>query len=135
MKIFGVDFTSVPSSKKPITCAQCRLDENGLSLENSFSNRSFDEFENFLQHPGPWVAGMDFPFGQPRKLIENMGWPQTWEGYVRHLSPLTKKDFDTLLKTYRDARPFWRQPRRKMRTKTGGVSYVPPKTEVWIPSS
>jgi len=106
MKIFGVDFTSIPSSKKPITCAQCRLDENGLSLETSFSIRSFDEFENFLQQPGPWVAGMDFPFGQPRKLIENMGWPQTWEGYVHQLAPLTKRDFDALLKTYRDARPI-----------------------------
>ena len=105
MKIFGVDFTSVPSSRKAITCVQCRLDEDGLSLESSVSTRSFDEFENFLQQPGPWVAGMDFPFGQPRKLIENMGWPQTWEGYVHHLSPLTKKDFDALLKTYRDARP------------------------------
>ena len=105
MKIFGVDFTSVPSSRKPITCAQCRLDENGLSLETCFPIRSFDEFENFLLQPGLWVAGFDFPFGQPRKLIENMGWPQTWEGYIRHLSPLTKKDFDALLKTYRDARP------------------------------
>lgn len=105
MKIFGVDFTSVPSIKKPITCAQCRLDENGLFLESSFSLRSFDEFENFLRQPGPWVAGFDFPFGQPRKLIVNMGWPQTWEGYVQHLSPLTKKDYDALLKSYRDARP------------------------------
>lgn len=105
MKIFGVDFTSVPSHKKPITCAQCRLDESGLFLEASFPIRSFDEFEKFLRQPGPWVAGMDFPFGQPRKLVENIGWPLTWEGYVLHLSPLTKKDFDALLKTYRDARP------------------------------
>jgi hypothetical protein len=105
MKIFGVDFTSVPSSKKAITCVQCRLDEKILYLESSVSIRSFDEFENFIQLPGSWVAGMDFPFGQPRKLIENMGWPQTWEGYIRQLSPLTKQDFDALLKTYRNARP------------------------------
>lgn len=56
MKIFGVDFTSVPISKKAITFVQCRLDENDLFLESSFPTRSFDEFEKFLQQPGPWVA-------------------------------------------------------------------------------
>jgi hypothetical protein len=104
MKIFGVDFTSVPSSKKAITCIQCRLDEDGLSLENSVSIRSFDEFENFLQQPGPWVAGMDFPFGQPRKLIENIGWPQTWEGYVHHVAAMTKLEFVETLAKYRAGR-------------------------------
>lgn len=104
MKIFGVDFTSVPSSKKPITAVQCRLDENGLFLENSVSIRSFDEFENFLQQPGPWVAGMDFPFGQPRKLIENMGWLKTWEGYVGQIGKMTKLEFVETLAQYRSGR-------------------------------
>lgn len=104
MKIFGVDFTSVPSFKKAITCVQCRLDEDGLSLENSVSIRSFDEFENFLQQPGPWVAGMDFPFGQSRKLIENIGWPKTWEGYVGHVGKMTKPEFIEALAKYRAGR-------------------------------
>ncbi len=104
MKIFGVDFTSVPSSRKAITCVQCRLDENGLSLESSVSIRSFDEFENFLQQPGPWVAGMDFPLGQPRKLIENINWPRTWEGYVGHVGNMTKSEFVDTLKEYRARR-------------------------------
>lgn len=104
MKIFGVDFTSVPSSKKVITCVQCRLDEDGLSLETSFPIRSFDGFENFLKQPGSWVAGMDFPFGQPRKLIENIGWPRTWEGYVGHVGEMTKLEFVETLAKYREGR-------------------------------
>ena len=104
MKIYGVDFTSVPSSKKAITCVQCRLDEDGLSLERFDRITSFNEFENFLRRPGPWVAGMDFPFGQPRKLIENIGWPQTWEGYVRHVGEMTKSEFVETLAKYRDSR-------------------------------
>lgn len=104
MKIFGVDFTSVPSSRKPITCAQCRLDEDGLFLESSISIKSFEEFENFLRQPGPWVAGMDFPFGQPRKLIENIGWPKTWEGYVGHIGKMTKAGFVETLAEYRAGR-------------------------------
>ena len=104
MKIFGIDFTSVPSSKKPITAVQCRLDENGLFLEKSVSIRSFDEFENFLQQPGPWLAGMDFPFGQPRRLIENIGWPKTWDGYVSQIGKMTRLEFVEMLAQYRSGR-------------------------------
>ena len=104
IKIFGVDFTSAPSTKKAITCVQCWLDEDGLFLEQFSRITSFDEFENFLRELGPWVAGMDFPFGQPHKLIENIGWPQTWDGYVRHLARMTKSEFVDLLAEYRDGR-------------------------------
>ncbi len=104
MKIFGVDFTSVPSSKKPITAVQCRLDENGLFLDNSIPIRSFDEFENFLQQAGPWVAGLDFPFGQPRRLIENIGWLKTWDGYVGQIGKMTKLEFVEALAQYRSGR-------------------------------
>jgi hypothetical protein len=104
IKIHGIDFTSVPGPKKAITWVQCRLDEDGLFLESFESLTSFDAFENFLQQPGPWAAGMDFPFGQPRKLIENVGWPQTWAGYVGLVGTLTKTEFFDLLAKYRDGR-------------------------------
>lgn len=77
MKICGVDFTSAPNLKKPITFAQCELDEDGLFLESLGSLMSFPEFETFFSQSGPWIAGMDFPLGQPRAFIENIGWPQT----------------------------------------------------------
>jgi hypothetical protein len=28
----------------------------------------FSGFEEMLQRPGPWIAGIDFPFGQSRKF-------------------------------------------------------------------
>lgn len=100
MKIYGVDFTSTPSSKKPITCAQCRLDEDCLFLENLSCLTSFDEFETFLCRSGPWIAGMDFPFGQPRTFIENIGWPQMWDGYVNLVSKMTRLQFVETLTEY-----------------------------------
>lgn len=33
MKIYGIDFTSAPSRKKPITCLECELDGSQLSAE------------------------------------------------------------------------------------------------------
>lgn len=105
MQIYGLDFTSAPNPKKPITCAKCRLAGGALYLEAITALESFPTFERFLAEPGPWVAGLDFPFGQPRKLVENLAWPRTWAGYVRHLSGLTKRDFDVLLRDYRTERP------------------------------
>jgi hypothetical protein len=90
MKIFGIDFTSVPSSKKAITYAQCTLSKKRISLEGLGCPTSFGEFERFLRKPGPWMAGIDFPFGQPRTLIENLHWPRTWDGYVGLVARMTK---------------------------------------------
>ena len=100
MKIYGVDFTSAPGSKKTITYAQCKLTVDGLSLECFGALASFADFEYFLSTLGPCVAGMDFPFGQPRKFIENAGWPNTWEGMIHYVSSLHKSEFIGLLETY-----------------------------------
>jgi len=105
MKIFGLDFTSAPGRNKAITYAQCSFDGNSLVLKSNGDLTSFEAFEDFLSQPGPWVMGMDFPFGQPRKLIENIGWPQTWEGYVRVVAGMTKSEFVETLKNYRACRP------------------------------
>ncbi len=66
---------------------------------------SFEAFEGFLAASGPWVAGMDFPFSQPRKLIENLGWPETWEGVVGKIAGMSKAEFLDLLEDYRASRP------------------------------
>jgi hypothetical protein len=104
MKIYGIDFTSVPGPRKAITYAVCRLTEDGLALERLGALTSFEEFEGFLQVPGPWVAGMDLPFGQPRKLIENIGWPDTWEGMIRHISEMSRSEFVYTLESHCEIR-------------------------------
>ena len=105
MRIFGLDFTSAPSKKKAITYAQCSLDKERLSLETFGVLVSFTELEVFLNQPGPWIMGMDFPFGQPRKLIENIGWPPNWEGYVQYIAGMSKTQFVETLANYRAGRP------------------------------
>jgi hypothetical protein len=100
MIIYGLDFTSAPHLRKPITYARCRFVKDRLSLESLGSLTSFAEFEDFLRRPGPWVAGMDFPFGQPRKLIENLGWPSAWDAAIRQISRMSKVEFIHALETY-----------------------------------
>lgn len=105
MKIYGLDFTSAPRLRKPITCAIGAVFDARLYLEDLCLFASFTAFEEFLSEPGPWVAGLDFPFGQPRQLIQNLGWPASWEGYVKMVSQLDKPDFVQLLTEYCYSQP------------------------------
>ncbi len=104
MKIYGLDFTSAPSPRKPITCAACDLQDTLLSVNNCLKLISFEDFEAFLRSDGPWLAALDFPFGQPRKLISRLGWPKTWEGYMQVITSMGKKQFEEVLKRYREGR-------------------------------
>ena len=105
MIVYGLDFTSAPRKKKPITCAKCLFGNGLLQVEEFQHLPTFDEFEGFLQTKGPWIAGLDFPFGQPRKLIENLGWSSSWEEYVKLIGDMTKDEFVHILTQYRNSRP------------------------------
>src|SRR5262245_17003414 len=95
MKVLGIDFTSSPTHKKPITCATCVFEDGVLRAAACHVSelRSFSEFEGVLGGKGPWIAAMDFPFGQSRKFIETIGWPETWNGYVRYARGLSRPGF------------------------------------------
>jgi hypothetical protein len=123
MKVYGIDFTSAPKRRKPITCLECRLDGNGLEAGELIEWRDFDAFEDALRKPCPWIAGIDFPFGQSRKFIENIGWPNTWQGYVAHASSLGRKGFRSILDGYRANRPAGdKEHRRATDVKAGSIS-------------
>ena len=105
MDIYGLDFTSAPTRRKPITCACCKLRDATLTVKSCLNMTSFDEFEAFLRSDGPWLAALDFPFGQLRKLIANLDWPQNWEGYMGMVASMSKAEFEETLHSYRTSRP------------------------------
>ena len=105
MKIYGLDFTSAPGRKKPLIVLGCRLEGNILSIEDSQTLTDFGGFERFLRTPGPWVCGMDFPFGQPRSLVAALGWPENWEGYVGKVGKLSKDEFEDAIRADMATRP------------------------------
>lgn len=105
MNIFGLDFTSSPGRRKPITCVSCALHDTLLHVQDCLALPSFSAFEAFLQTPGPWLAALDFPFGQPRKLITNLGWPPTWKDHIQLISSMDKTTFEKTLTAYRQSQP------------------------------
>lgn len=105
MRIYGVDFTSAPSRAKPITVAECDFEAGHLVVRDLLRIPDFPAFEQGLQRPGPWVAGMDFPFSQPRRLVAHLGWPLEWEAMVDRVAALTKEEWADLLDLYRASQP------------------------------
>jgi hypothetical protein len=105
MHIFGLDFTSTPTFKKPITCAVGELQGSHLHIHDCMDMASMVAFEAFLRTPGPWLAACDFPFGQPEKLRSNLSWPTRWEEYIAVIAALSKREFEQVLELYRNARP------------------------------
>jgi hypothetical protein len=104
MKVYGIDFTSAPSSKKPITCADRTLENGFLNINDLKNLETFDQFDKFLANGTEWIAGMDFPFGQPRELIINMEWPLSWKDYVEEIDKMGKQTFEATIKEYREQR-------------------------------
>jgi hypothetical protein len=94
VRIYGLDFTSAPGRRKPLIILDCTLRGEVLRVEDSETLTDYGGFEEFLQRQGPWVCGMDFPFGQPRSLVAALGWPECWEGYVAEVGRLSKEEFE-----------------------------------------
>ena len=85
--LLGVDFSSAPSHRKPITVAvglNPTADDPVYRLETIREIETLEGFERMLAEPQQWIGGFDLPFGQPRTLIEHEGWPTQW-GHIRRI--------------------------------------------------
>ena len=122
MKIYGLDFTSAPGRRKPLIVLGCRLEDGFLRIEDSETLTDLGGFENFLRKPGPWVCGMDFPFGQPRSLVSALGWPEGWEGYVGKVGGLPKQEFEDGIRTDMATRPPGSKWRYRLADRRSGSS-------------
>jgi hypothetical protein len=117
--VLGVDFTSAPSARKPITVAVGRFEAVGTTgvyrLDEVRGLETLAAFEAFLTAGGePWLGGFDLPFGQPRPLIEHEGWPTTWPEFVRFYCGHPRDALRDTFRRWCDGRPAgdkfaWRQ--------------------------
>ena len=101
----GVDFTSAPTKRKPITVAHGSVHGARVSLQRVDALDSFAAFEVLLREAGPWVGAFDFPFGLPRELVEALDWPREWQALMRHYAALSRPQIRTVLAAFCAARP------------------------------
>ncbi len=111
-RILGVDFTSAPHARKPITIASAVVRAGRLRVDAVDAAHDFGEFDALLARPGPWIGGFDFPFGLPRQLLARLGWPHAphggtsaWARLVRHLEAMPRAEMVAAFRAWCDARP------------------------------
>lgn len=103
--LLGVDFTSRPGRRKPITVALGRRQGDALRLEALRELPDEAGFAALLATPGPWVGAFDFPFGLPRELVETLGWPTDWSALMRHYAALDRAEIRATFAAFCAARP------------------------------
>ena len=103
--IHGVDFTSRPRLRKPITIASGHAYRLEFRLDTLEEFADWEQFETWLRRPGPWITGFDFPFGLPREAVEDLGWPKQWSQLVDYSRRKGRDEFRAALDRYREGRP------------------------------
>ena len=104
-RIAGIDFTSRPTRRKPVTVALGHVDGLVVTLDRIDAHIDFDGFAAWLRRPGPWVAAFDFPFGLPRELVEALGWPTEWRALMARYAQLTRAEIRTAFAAFCAGRP------------------------------
>ena len=106
--LIGVDFSSRPTARKPITLASGRwlgARSTVLQLQGAMQFDTLERFGAWLQQPGPWVGGFDLPFGLPRELVQHLGWPTDWPACMDHYATLDRPTIRNTFAAFCDARP------------------------------
>jgi hypothetical protein len=103
--LVGVDFSSRPTRRKPITLAHGQRQGAVLRLAALSECESLDAFARWLARPGPWLGAFDFPFGLPRELVEQLGWPTDWRAFIAHYAQLSREQIRASFVAFCAARP------------------------------
>lgn len=109
MQLAGIDFTSRPTRRKPITLALGELQHGLVKLTRIDLHESFESLAHWLKAPQPWLAACDFPFGLPRELVRSLGWPEEWLPLMRFYASLSREEIRTAFSAFCDARPAGRK--------------------------
>ena len=110
--LLGVDFTSAPSRRKPITVArgflQPSLPDGSAGAIRVLAVESCPDWATFdrqLNQPGPWVGAFDLPFGLPRTLVQTLGWPEDWRGMIDWYTQLSRDQIRAHFRSFCADRP------------------------------
>lgn len=103
--LIGIDFTSRPSRRKPIVLAEGRVEGDWFVLGGLHRFVTDAAFVAWLQARPSWVGGFDLPFGLPRELVEQLGWPRDWAACIDHFAALPRPVVRATFAAFCAARP------------------------------
>jgi hypothetical protein len=109
--LLGVDFTSAPTRRKPITLARGQLQGTVVRVERIDLCSDFAAFESALAAPGPWLGAFDFPFGLPREFVATLQLGDSIDTVIHALQRrcADRMAFRALVDAWGNARPAGRR--------------------------
>ena len=135
-QLLGVDFTSAPSRRKPITVARGRRQGPVLRFDRLDVYPDFPAFESVLDEPGPWLGAFDFPFGLPRAFVEHLELGASAQAVMAELRRrcATRTDFRALVDAWGNTRPAGqRLLHRRTDGAMPGISSTSPLQTRYVP--
>ena len=103
--LLGCDFSSSPGRRKPIVLAWGERRGSRVALQRLERFGTLDAWGAWLAQPGHWVGGFDLPFGLPRELVAQLGWPLAWQDCMAHYRTLTREQIRSTFAAFCHARP------------------------------
>lgn len=117
----GVDFTSRPTSKKPIVFARLVRENQGLVLQGFQDLTRAEKFAETIGGFQDAVIGIDAPFGFATAFLNDMHWGDDWQAYMARISGLAFDEYVGLLDAYRKNQPDGKKEHRRLCDKRCGA--------------
>jgi hypothetical protein len=107
MELWGVDFSSAPSKRKPVVLARGVMRGAVLQLQSLQALPTLADFEAALRSPGPWLGAFDFPFGLPRAFVQAQGLGEDARSVITEVQRrcARRMDFRALVDTWGSTQP------------------------------
>ncbi|TAG32942.1 MAG: DUF429 domain-containing protein [Polaromonas sp.] len=120
--LLGCDFSSSPTRTKPIFLALGSSRGGCVTLLKTEQITSLDAFEARLRQPEQWTGAFDLPFGLPRELVVQLGWPLHWHALMTHYASLSREDIRNTFAAFCNARPVGQKFAHRAADKPAGSS-------------
>lgn len=120
--LIGCDFSCSPSRRKPIVMAAGTALKGRVLLSSLERLDSLDSFEQWLRQERGWIGAFDFPFGLPRELVTQLGWPTQWSELMAHYAALSRPEIRNTFAAFCDARPVGQKFAHRATDKPAGSS-------------
>lgn len=107
-KLWGLDYTSAPTRRKPICCMSGELADSSDRLLKVQSLQRWEhsaQFQAALNESGPWLAVLDLPFGLPRELVDQLDLGSDWVTMAQRVSAWTRPQWVDQLRAFCAPRP------------------------------
>jgi hypothetical protein len=136
-QLWGVDFSSAPTARKPIVLARGKRVGAVLRLQAVHLLPKLADFETVLTEAGPWLGAFDFPFGLPRAFVQAQNLGDNAQAVITELQRRcpTRMAFRALVDAWGNTQPAGQRLLHRLtdRTLVGGVSSTSPLQTRYVP--